>query len=154
MTAWRGGQSAPYDVGLSGVCAGVDTDIVVQCSAAEVLRRFEAAATPLLVGAEHGWWPNHDPVKGRNPYPDNPAGGPLRYPNSGMLLGTRAGFERLVAQISRPARYPCCPRVYRGEESHECWIDDQACLLAALQRGEMRDHSLVDVGAELLLAEA
>tara|TARA_B110001452_G_C15217854_1_gene422272 strand:+ start:97 stop:1203 length:1107 start_codon:yes stop_codon:yes gene_type:complete len=130
-----------------------DTDIVLQCRADEVRRRWAAAKTELLVGAEVGWWPNHDPVPARNPYVNNPSGGWIRYPNSGMLLGTREGFARLIAQMRRASRYPCCPRVFRGEESLECWVDDQACMLAALQRDEMRAPQMatLDLRADVFL---
>ena len=53
-----------------------------------------------------------------------------------------------------PRRYPCCPRVYQFNESRECWVDDQACLLAALQSDafyEQPHHAHTDVGGEVLL---
>ena len=53
-----------------------------------------------------------------------------------------------------PRRFPCCPRIYQGNESRECWIDDQACLHAALQSGafyEQPHHARTDIGGEVLL---
>ena len=53
-----------------------------------------------------------------------------------------------------PRRFPCCPRIYQGNESRECWVDDQACLHAALQSGafhEQPHHARIDIGGEVLL---
>ena len=62
-----------------------DTDTIFQqCDAAEVRRRFELLGAPLVVGAEKKWWPRRDYA--RNPYPPTRSG--LRYPNSGLLIGT------------------------------------------------------------------
>jgi len=53
-----------------------------------------------------------------------------------------------------PRRFPCCPRIYQGDESRECWVDDQACLHAALQSGAFYaqpHHARIDIGGEVLL---
>ena len=42
-----------------------DTDVIIQCGAEALRRRFEAAQTDLLIGAEAGWWPNPDPRQNR-----------------------------------------------------------------------------------------
>ena len=49
------------------------------------------AAEAAVVGAEKKWWPRRDYA--RNPYPATWSG--LRYPNSGLLIGTAKGFEQL-----------------------------------------------------------
>ena len=53
-----------------------------------------------------------------------------------------------------PRRFPCCPRIYQGDESRECWVDDQACLHAALQSGAFYlqpHHARIDIDGEVLL---
>ena len=85
-----------------------DTDVIIQCGAEALRRRFEAAQTDLLIGAEAAWWPSADPRQ--NPYPYR--GVPLRYPNSGLLLGTQRGFERLVVQLQQ---------ISQGAWSHTNW---------------------------------
>ena len=85
-----------------------DTDVIIQCGAEALRRRFEAVQTDLLIGAEAAWWPSADPRQ--NPYPYR--GVPLRYPNSGLLLGTQRGFERLVVQLQQ---------ISQGAWSHTNW---------------------------------
>ena len=85
-----------------------DTDVIIQCGAEALRRRFEAAQTDLLIGAEAAWWPSADPRQ--NPYPYR--GVPLRYPNSGLLLGTQRGFEQLVVQLQQ---------ISQGAWSHTNW---------------------------------
>jgi hypothetical protein len=56
--------------------------------------------------------------------------------------------------VATHRRFPCCPRIYQGNESRECWVDDQACLHAALQSGaffEQPHHARLDIGGEVLL---
>lgn len=89
-----------------------DTDIIIQCSAAALRRRFAEARTDLLIGAEENWWPNPDPTRTQVPYPYR--GVPLRFPNSGLLLGTQRGFERLVVQLRRLSRDAWVTRIGRA----------------------------------------
>ena len=113
----------------------MDTDVVIQCTGAELRRRFEAFDSPLVIGAEFQWWPKRDKLalaRGVDPWPVQPPPY-LRYPNSGLLAGTRAGYDQLERAFrdSSP-RYPCCPRVHNGTRMNKCHIDDQHCLQAAL----------------------
>ena len=107
----------------------MDTDTVVQCSAVELRARFAALRSPLVVGGEFQWWPKrdrqHDPWKVQAP----PG---IRYPNSGMLMGTRQGFANLEATFLSMPRYPCCAKFVGGRPTGHCHIDDQHCLQAAL----------------------
>lgn len=103
-----------------------DTDIIVQCSAQEMRRRFARFASPLVIGAEFKWFPKRD--YSRNPWP--PAQSGLRYPNSGLILGSRNGFQALETAFGSIPRYPCCPAFYRGNATEWCHIDDQHCLQA------------------------
>jgi len=80
------------------------TCLHLHVSASQVRRRFEALGAPLVVGAEKKWWPRRDYA--RNPYPPTHSG--LRYPNSGLLIGTAKGFEQL-----QPA-YAAMPQVGLG----------------------------------------
>lgn len=108
-----------------------DTDTVIQCSARELRERWEALGSPpLLVGAETKWFPRRD--YSHNPWP--PTGSPMRYPNSGLLLGSAAGFGALAAAFAAMPRYPCCPTYTSGKATGKCHIDDQHCLLTALQQ--------------------
>jgi hypothetical protein len=58
--------------------------------------RLAAFNSPLIVGAEFKWFPKRDAA--RNPWP--PVVSRLRYPNSGLLLGSRAGFRQLEAALA------------------------------------------------------
>ena len=107
-----------------------DTDVVVQCSAQEMRERFASFRSPLVIGAEFKWFPKRDYA--RNPWPPVPSG--LRYPNSGLLMGSRAGFAQLRAAFDTMGRYPCCHTHYNGSVSARCHIDDQHCLQSALQQ--------------------
>ena len=123
-----------------------DTDTIFQqCDAAEVRRRFERLRAPLVVGAEKKWWPRRDYT--RNPYPATWTG--LRYPNSGLLIGTRKGFEQLQPAYAAMPEFPCCPAVYNHSHSKWCLVEDQHCLQGALQNRQV-DYAL-DVNATLFL---
>jgi hypothetical protein len=113
-----------------------DTDTVFQCTAEEWRQRWAQLGSPaLLVGAEHKWFPKRDYT--HNPWPATPTG--LRYPNSGLLLGTQAGFAALRAAYAAMPRYPCCPVYSKGRPSAtKCHIDDQHCLLIGLQQRPWR----------------
>ena len=99
----------------------MDTDVLIQCSAAELRHRFERLKIPLVIGGERRWFPI--PRKARDPF------GPslnfswrdryeMRhtrqyYPNSGLLMGTAEGFEMLGRAVHATPRFPCCS--YEGE---------------------------------------
>ena len=106
----------------------MDTDTVVQCSAVELRARFAALGSPLIVGGEFQWWPKRD--RQHDPWKVQQTG--IRYPNSGMLMGTRQGFANLEATFLSMPRYPCCAKFVGGRPTGHCHIDDQHCLQAAL----------------------
>ena len=106
----------------------MDTDTVVQCSGAEMRARFEAFGSPLVIGGEFAWWPKRD--RQHNPWAAQPSG--IRYPNSGMVMGTRAGYEALERAFRAMPRYPCCAKFANGQPTGHCHIDDQHCLQTAL----------------------
>ena len=83
----------PGSSSLSEPLVLIDTDTVVQCSARELAERFAAFDTPLVVGGEPSWWPQPD-FRGFDPWAAQqlPRGTHARYPNSGMLFGTRAAI--------------------------------------------------------------
>ena len=111
-----------------------DTDTVFQCTASEFRRRWRRLGSPaLVIGAEHKWFPKRD--HSHNPWPPTASG--LRYPNSGLLLGSAAGFAALRRAFAAMPRYPCCPVFSRGNATGRCHIDDQHCLLIALQQRAM-----------------
>ena len=116
----------------------MDTDVVVQCSARELRERFQRFGAPLVVGAEFQWWPKRDKValaRGADPWPVQPPPF-LRYPNSGLLAGTRFGFRQLEHAFRESSpRYPCCPKLHNGSVTRKCHIDDQHCLQTALLHG-------------------
>ena len=109
----------------------LDTDTVVQCSGAELRERFGRFRAPLVIGAEFQWWPKRDKLalaRGLDPWPPQPSPF-LRYPNSGLIAGTRHGFRQLEAAFRESSpRYPCCPKLHNGTRSKKCHIDDQHCL--------------------------
>ena len=113
----------------------MDTDTVVQCSGAELRERFLRFGKPLVIGAEFNWWPKRDKLaltRGADPWPVQPPPF-LRYPNSGLLAGTRDGYQQLEAAFkSSSPRYPCCPRLHNGTRMNKYHIDDQHCLQSAL----------------------
>lgn len=112
-----------------------DTDVVVQCSPREIREVFDSFKSPLVVGTENWLFPRPDGARGRRDPFEVACGLPsegLRYPNSGLIMGTRAGFESLVREtkLSQPL-YPCCS-FFRPES--ECFVDDQACMQSGLLR--------------------
>jgi len=126
-----------------------DTDVIFQCSAAEIRARFERLGSPLVIGAEFAWFPKrdyaHDPwpaprfaprheLKGGTHHPQSG----LRYPNSGLLIGSAAGLASLSAAFRNISRYPCCPRYHRGVPTPWCHIDDQHCLQARSSHARTR----------------
>lgn len=144
----------------------MDTDVVVQCSGAELRERFARFQAQLVIGAEFNWWPKRDKLaiaRGADPWPIVPPPF-LRYPNSGLLAGTRAGFGALESAFKRSSpRYPCCPKMHNNTEliadrrtgKVACHIDDQHCLQSALllgpRRGAPRVEYALDVNASLFL---
>ena len=135
----------------------LDTDVIIQCSAAELRERFAKLGSPLVIGGEFQWWPKRD--KAHDPWRPQPPPG-IRYPNSGMVAGTRAGFASLERAFKAMPRYPCCAKFSKGKPTGACHIDDQHCLQAALlERGDVDvvggvDSSLawtLDANASLFL---
>ena len=90
-------------------------------------------------------WPRRDYA--RNPYPPTWSG--LRYPNSGLLIGTARGYAQLQPAYAAMPQFPCCPAVYNGSHSSWCLVEDQHCLQGALQDTKV-DYAL-DVNATLFL---
>jgi len=124
----------------------MDTDAVVQCSAVEIKERFLELGSPLVVGGEFQWWPKRD--RRNDPWASTASG--IRYPNSGMLLGTRSGFAVLERAFQGMPRYPCCAKFINGNLSaNRCHIDDQHCLQTALLQGAV--PWLLDTNASLFL---
>jgi len=145
---WNLPQSLKYDWALNATGAEfwllVDTDTVFQCTPDEIRDRFERLNVPLLVGTERWWFPQPAGTRSRpdrdpfsmacgqaSRYPDGKQRprAPFQYPNSGMVLGTRQGFATLVRTLHDLPGYPCCSC---WEPNEECFVDDQACLQAAL----------------------
>ena len=166
----------PGSSSLSEPLVLIDTDTVVQCSARELAERFAAFDTPLVVGGEPSWWPQPD-FRGFDPWAAQqlPRGTHARYPNSGMLFGTRAAMRRLVGIFRRWPRYPCCPvhmphapaaGELRGKRpsasalsdfhsqsnaSASCLVEDQHCLQAALRTLRLGVDYKIDTEASLAL---
>ena len=124
-----------------------DTDVVIQCSAHEMRERFAAFGKPLVIGAEFKWFPKRDAT--RNPWPETPTR--LRYPNSGLLMGSVRGFRQLQPAFEINKRYPCCHTFYKGNASANCHIDDQHCLQSALQQMAHPVAYALDQNASLFL---
>ena len=125
----------------------VDTDVIFQCSAAEILERFHRFNTSLVVGAEARLWPMSVPPSQavpspyapilrpcvRQPFPpaqEDPWPRPthatsLRYPNSGMIMGTAATFSRLESVLRNLHGFPCCRPL---PDERRCILGDQGCL--------------------------
>jgi hypothetical protein len=124
----------------------MDTDTIVQCSPRELRQRFRELGAPLVIGGEFQWWPKRD--RTHDPWAPTPTR--IRYPNSGMLLGTRSGYNGLERAFKAMPRYPCCPKMIDGKLSPDrCHIDDQHCLQAALLQGGLQ--WALDVNASLFL---
>ena len=121
-----------------------DTDTVFQCTPDELLTRFEALGAPLVVGAERWWFPRPHFSRGAfDPFERacSSRGWGLSFPNSGLLMGTRKGFTNLVRSIRKQPGFPCCRQIQQpkalmenntNEQGKECFVDDQACMQAAL----------------------
>jgi len=155
-----------------------DTDVLFQCTATELRERFETrfGGAPLVIGGEHRRFPRphnarHDPF---GPDPRLPfkvryarSREQLLYPNSGLVMGTAAGFESLSAALHRLPHFPCCafegeiggfdlapcnscqpPRIF--PKPVPCTVEDQACLQVALASSRPPAH-VVDVNATLFL---
>lgn len=155
-----------------------DTDVLFQCTAAELRVRFESrfGGAPLVVGGERRWYPL--PREARDPFgPDPSLPFPAKYkmrrarqfyPNSGLVMGTMTGFEALTAALRRSSpRFPCC--AYEGEaggfqldpcnscrpkrefpQPVPCTVEDQACLQVALASQHAPPHA-IDTNATLFL---
>jgi len=133
---WNLPQSLKYAWALNASSADewllVDTDTIFQCSADEIRARFAKLHAPLVVGTERWWFPQPRLSRGRawrDPFGTACRSSKLKYPNSGMLMGTRKGFATLLRALHRQPGYPCCSTWSPAEE---CFVDDQACLQAAL----------------------
>lgn len=139
-----------------------DSDVAVQCSAVELrtrLRRLLRDA-PLIISAEAKWYPRPEPLNNLQQVspPFRPAASGMTFPNSGLVAGTRAGFERLDAVIRELPGFPCCRAAQHGHTKNtsfclqsagraaagkacrkndrvSCVVEDQACLHAALATG-------------------
>ena len=139
---WNLPQSLKFEWSLAAASSDVwllaDTDTVFQCTPAELYDRFRALKTPLVVGTEFWWFPRPHGSRGpQDPYDQACGAHTLRYPNSGLLMGTRAGFAKLVREITRTPGFPCCRQLPWDRdglhgEGGECFVDDQACMQAAM----------------------
>ena len=146
----------------------LDTDVLLFCNVSELRRRFHALGTPLVVSGEGSWWPHAD-RSGWNPWQEQNnrnAGQRFRgYPNSGVLLATRAGVALLHHIHKAMARFPCCP-VHLGanatgndlaqfmagaNRSSSCLVEDQLCLQAALRMLKLGIDYTVDANSSLVL---
>ena len=77
---------------------------------------------------------------------DSLAAPAARYPNSGLILGTRTGFMALAAALWAMPSFPCCAAPFAQSEHAPsslvgCLVEDQGCLQAALLTG-MVPHRL------------
>ena len=110
-----------------------DVDVVFQCTADELRRRFPSFRTPLVVGTELKWFPQ---VSGRtqgdalDPFLAA-CRSPLRYPNSGGVIGTHRGLAALWAAARALPHFPCCSP---WRPSAQCYVLGQACMQAALMK--------------------
>lgn len=110
----------------------LDTDTMIQCTAKEFLERWRTFQAPLVIGTELEW--NPKPAYQHDPWPPTPS--MLRYPNSGVVMGTRASFARIRdIQRAQFSKFPCCPRVIRGDATPWCVVEAQLCTQSALQNG-------------------
>jgi len=110
--AWLLNASSSVESAAEELLVLIDTDTVVQCGARELASRFAAFGTPLVVGGEPSWWPQPD-YRGFDPWAAQRLSrhaAHARYPNSGAIFGTPAGFRRIVDIFRRWPRYPCCPK--------------------------------------------
>lgn len=93
-----------------------DTDVIFQCSPSEIIQRFRSLGAPLVIGGERRWFPL--PINMYDPFGPSPnlswkTRFDLRhehqfYPNSGLIMGTRDGFEQLWRSLQNMSRFPCC----------------------------------------------
>ena len=132
-----------------------DTDVIVQCDASEVARRFAEFGVPLVVAAERWLFPQPMPygslsreliVRTFGRYPATR----MRYPNSGVLIGSSAGFEMLWRKLQSLPGFPCCR--WWPAASGQCIVDDQGCLQAALQQLRRGVDYELDRAATLFLS--
>lgn len=160
--------------GWLGVLA--DSDVLFQCSARELRSRFRRFGTQIVVSGERRWYP----LPRQYPDPFGPvnmswkAAFTLRhrhqfYPNSGLILGTSAGFETLAAAVRASPRFPCCAfegdsngwaldacsscrPIRRFPQPVSCAVEDQACLQVALASRHHAPPHAVDVNASVFLS--
>ena len=147
-----------------------DADVVFQCTAAELRRRFERLGAALVLSGEKTMWPGvRQPAVGRERRWTNWSAVPspfqrharsrqseLTYPNGGLLMGTREGLLSVRAAMRTFATYPCCPAsAYGSSAAHfvlppckSCSSDavkQPACAVssqACLQATLLRSHKL------------
>lgn len=134
---WNKPQSLKYEWALNASRSDqpfvlVDTDTIYQCTPNELLRRFESFGAPVVVGTERWWFPKPAALRVRadvDPWKTMCGPEQQRYPNSGLLMTTRIGLARLVNRLQAQPLFPCCSC---WNPLAECFVDDQACLHAAL----------------------
>jgi hypothetical protein len=140
---WNLPQMLKYEWALTSSHAAsdllilADTDSVFQCTPRELRARFASFGTPLVVGTERWLFPRPIETRGaRDPFAVACSGPSedMRYPNSGLMMGTRRGFETLLSQMSPHSAEPSFPCCSFSLPSTECFVDDQACLHTALLR--------------------
>ena len=131
----------------------LDTDSILQCGAAELRRRWERFDTPLVYSAERECYPSCKKLAMAT-FPHAASG--LRFPCTGAIMGTRAGFE-LVRRLLHSAmpRFPCCHELHAAgnASSSTCLVEEQGCVQRLIQADVLklgRDVSL-DTNASLFL---
>ena len=157
----------------TGVLA--DSDVLFQCSAQELRERFRRFSSPLVVSGERRWYPI--PRNFADPFgPPQSLSWKARYqlrhtrqfyPNSGLIIGTSAGFEALASAVKATPKFPCCAfegdgngfqldpcsscrPIRRFPAPVACTVEDQACMQVALASRRAPAH-VVDVNASLFL---
>ena len=122
-----------------------DTDSIFQCDAAEMRQRFARFNQPLVVSAELMAFPWR-PTAEFDPWPLLTSRRHFRYPNSGLLAGTRRAFIELETALRNMSGFPCCRPL---PSDKRCLVGDQACLQAALLTGRV-PHALDTAGTLFL----
>ena len=154
-----------------------DSDVVFQCSAKELKNKFRRFGVPLVVSGERRWYP----LPRNLPDPFGPVNGTWKqryklrhtyqyYPNSGLIMGSRFGFEALATAIRTASpSFPCCS--FEGDKHGwsldacsscrpmryfpkpvSCAVEDQACAQVALSSRQHAPQHAVDTNATLFLS--
>ena len=152
--AWSAEKARTLEPSLFTPLLLSDSDVIFQCSPAELLSRYKSFNAPLVASVEKlysprppgpSWTFSEDYNPFDNPPEARQSG--MRYPNSGLILGTRMGFSALSRALHALPTFPCCAarpggsfpqRLVDANGAPGCIVNDQSCIHEFIANGMKR----------------